>query len=182
MTSDSQKHFLDSIPGPQRSRLIAGMALVGLGLFLLVAQFVPAEWMGLLIFPVLAATFTAWGLLTRNFGLLVPGGVLAGIGLGTYLVTGPFAEATDPPKGGIFLLAFAAGWVFITLLSPFACGLKLWPLIPGGILALAGGLLFAGPAGLQVLEWAGRLWPLVLVIVGLGTLISIARHAPRGNS
>jgi hypothetical protein len=42
-----------------------------------------------------------------------------------------------------------------------------WPLIPGGILALVGGALLLGDAGLTFLTIVGQFWPLALVAAGL---------------
>ncbi len=171
MTSEIQNNFLASMPARQRNRVVGGIVLVGLGLFFLAAQFIQVQLRGVLILPVLALTFILWGLLTRRAGLLVPGGILGGIGLGAYLTTGPFAEAADPAKGGVFLLAFGAGWALIPVTALIIGRMRLWPLLPGAILAAIGGLLLSGATGLQLLEWAGRLWPLVLVFVGLGILV-----------
>ncbi len=153
-----------------RGRLIGGALMIGIGLYLLVAQFVQSEWMGLLIMPGLGLAFVLGGLIGRNAGLLVPGGILSGLGAGAYLVAEPFAAASEMAQGGLFLLAFAGGWALIVLLSWFIGQRVLWPLIPGGILAVIGALLLGGGTGLQILEWAGRLWPVALVLGGLAVL------------
>lgn len=154
----------------QRNRLIGGLVLVGIGLYLLAAQFIRAEWMGMIILPGLSVMFLAWGLFTRNAGLLVPGGILGGIALGTYLNSSMYNGDMSVSEGGVFLLAFAAGWALITLTSALIGQLMLWPLIPGGILALIGLALMGGDTGLQILEWVGRLWPLGLIAGGLAIL------------
>jgi hypothetical protein len=153
-----------------RNRLIGGIVLVGLGLYLLAAQFIRSEWMGMLILPGLSILFLAWGLLTRNVGLLVPGGILGGIALGTFLTSSAFGQDMGVEEGGVFLLAFAGGWALITVAAAVIGQRVLWPLIPGVILALIGFALMAGGAGLQVLEWIGRLWPLALIAGGLAVL------------
>ena len=160
---------------PQRGRLVGGLILIVIGLYLFAAQFLQAPWMGLLILPGLGLIFLAAGLGTRNPGLLVPGGILSGLGLGTYLVAGPLADVTEVQRGAIVLLSFAAGWVLITLLTALLGQSRLWPLIPGGILAGIGGLLLAGPAGLTALEWIGRLWPLALIASGAAILLRLKR-------
>lgn len=165
-----------SLDRRQRNGLIGGLILVAIGLYLLVAQFVRAEWMGLLILPGLSVMFLLWGLLTRNAGLLVPGGILGGIALGTYLVSNTLKDGMDVTQGGVFLLSFAAGWALITVLSALIGQRQLWPLIPGGILATIGALLLAGSQGLTLLEWIGRLWPLALIAGGLATLWRVFRR------
>ncbi len=154
----------------QRNRLIGGLVLVGIGLYLLAAQFIRAEWMGMLILPGLSVMFLTWGLFTRNVGLLVPGGILGGIALGTYLNSSALGGEMGISEGGVFLLAFAAGWALITLTAALIGQRVLWPLIPGGILALIGLALMGGEAGLRLLEWTGRLWPLALIAGGLALL------------
>lgn len=155
----------------QRGSLIAGLIMIGIGAYLFVAQFVQASWMGLLLMPALGLIFIAGGLAGRNVGLLVPGGILSGLGLGAYLASGPFGEVNELTRGSLVLLSFAAGWVLITLLAAFIGQRVFWPLIPGAILAAVGGLLLAGQSGLTVLEWAGRLWPLALILGGLAVLL-----------
>lgn len=175
-TEDTMTNTTNSIDSRRRGGLIGGLFLVGLGLYLLAAQFIRAEWMGMLILPILSLVFLAWGLFTRNAGLLVPGGILGGIALGTYLTSNTFKDGMDVTQGAVFLLAFAAGWALITVLSALIGQRQLWPLIPGGILATIGVLMLAGDQGLTVLEWLGRLWPLALIAGGLATLWRVFRR------
>jgi hypothetical protein len=156
-----------AIETPHRNRLVGGLILIGIGLYLLAAQFFRAQWMGLTILPVLSAIFIVAGLLTRNPGLLVPGGILGGIGLGTYFTSVVLIDSPGVLMGAAFLLSFAAGWALITVLSLLIGKLQLWPLIPGGIIAAVGLALLAGNTGLQLLEFVGRWWPLALVAGGL---------------
>jgi hypothetical protein len=160
----------------QRGSLIAGLIMIGIGADLFVAQFVQAAWMGLLLMPALGLIFIAGGLAGRNIGLLVPGGILSGLGLGAYLASGPFGAVNELTRGSLVLLSFAAGWALITALAALIGQRVLWPLIPGAILAAVGGLLLAGQNGLTVLEWAGRLWPLALIAGGLAVLLKERRR------
>lgn len=151
-----------------RNRVVGGLALIVVGLIAFAAQFIDAEWLGLLILPALGFIFLAWGLITRQSGLLIPGGILSGLGAGTLLLTGPYETAAGETQAGIFLLAFAAGWVLIPILATlFTPERHLWALIPAAVLALIGaGLLFGG-AALTALEWLGRIWPVFLILGGL---------------
>ena len=110
--------------------------------------------------------------MVRSEGLLIPGGILSGIGLGVYLQQVSFPHLTDTAGGGVFLLAFALGWVLIPALTLLVTGkAHWWPLIPAGIMAVIGGALLAGGAALELLDTVGQflgyLWPLVLVGIGL---------------
>lgn len=159
-----------------RNRWLAGAALIGIGLLLLVAQLVEGELLGRVFLLLLGGIFILWGILSRQIGLLIPGGILSGLGLGVWLITGPFHSLEEADQGGVFLLAFALGWGLISLLSLlFTERVCWWPLIPGGILALIGGGLLWGEVGRQVLEWVGKLWPVALIAVGLYLLLGRRR-------
>jgi len=150
-----------------RAALTGGIVLIAVGLLALLGQLgLPAN-IGIFFIPALAVIFLAAGLISRTFGLVIPGGILAGIGLGIALIEGSLAGLNEPTRGAIFLLAFAAGWLLIALLSRFtADAFQWWPLIPAGILAALGGLLLAGETGLQVLKVFGYAWPVALVAAG----------------
>jgi hypothetical protein len=172
MNTQSQNQAPQSETSSRPRGWIAGGILILIGVVALLQQF--ASFPQLLFLPGLGLIFLAWGLMTRKTGLLIPGGVLAGLGLGAYLVESPFAFLGDPAKGGVVLLGMAAGWGLISLLSLITEGNGkwiVWPLIPGGILALLGGTLMAGQPGLQVLEYVGKGWPVVLIAIGLYLLL-----------
>lgn len=154
------------------ARTILGIMLILIGLLVFASMITDLPNMQWLVLPGLALIFLLWGLLTHEFGLLIPGGVLAGIALGTYLIQGPFADRPENLEGGIFLLTFSLGWLLISLLSLLTKqGFQWWPLIPGSILGLIGAALLAGGAAASVLEVFGYAWPLVLVAVGIGLLL-----------
>lgn len=162
-----------------RERYILGIMLVAIGLVAFLGQFIKLPSLQLLILPLLAVIFLAWGLLTREFGLLIPGGVLAGVALGTYLAAGRFEGLGENNEGGVFLLAFSAGWVLLALLSPLTKqGFQWWPLIPGVILGLIGIALLTGGLAMQLLQVLGYAWPLILVAVGVYILV-VRRNHPR---
>jgi hypothetical protein len=158
---------------PARNRYVGGMILILVGVFLLVGQLTGwnISWLGV---AGLAAIFLVWGLIVRTFGLLIPGSILAGIALGLALTVSYF-PIDGVQSSGIFLLSFAAGWGLMALLSVFTeGGFRWWPLIPGGILALVGSAMLAGPNGLLLLSYANYLWPLALI--GLGIFILLRRR------
>jgi hypothetical protein len=121
--------------------------------------------------------FLAWGVYKREAGLMIPGGILSGIGLGIALVAGPFEWTDGELSGGVFMGAFALGWVLITLFSAlFTDETQWWPLIPAAIMAIISGALLAQGPYLVALEWLGKLWPLALIIGGIAVLFGGLRR------
>jgi len=155
-----------------RGRIVAGVALIAIGLLALLAQLTNWSILGWIILPTLAVIFLAWGILTRNFGLIIPAGILGGLGLGLFTMVGPFSDLFAGAQPGVFMLCFAAGWAFIALLSPiFSDRFQWWPLIPGAIIGLVGVAVMRGGAAMQLLQLLGYAWPLALVAIGLYLLL-----------
>lgn len=160
--------------GKRGGSLVGGLILIVVGIVALVAQFVEiGETIGFLVLPALSVIFIIAGIATRQSGFFIPGGILAGLGLGTYLVAGPFADRASQDEGGIFMLAFAAGWVLIPILSIlFSRGERhLWALIVAAILGLVGAAVTYGGAALTALEMLGRWWPLFLIAGGIAIIL-----------
>lgn len=158
--------------GQQSGRLIAGLALIVLGVFAFAGQFIDEGTSGRLFLVGLSLAFLVWGAAARIFGLLIPGGILLGIGVGAFLIDGPFSWVGDPAQGGIFFLAFAGGWALITLASAvFTDRIRLWPLIIAAILGVIGLALLAGGPVLTVLRSLENVWPIALIAVGLYLLL-----------
>ena len=159
----------------KRNEWIVGGLLIVIGLFFFLNEFFELPGLeSLAIYFVLGLGlfFLAWGVLTRQAGLMIPGGILTGIGLGIALVAGPFEFEDGDLSGGVFMGAFALGWVLITLFTAvFSDETHWWPLIPAAIMAIiSGALLVEGPF-MVVLEWLGKLWPLALIVGGIAILI-----------
>jgi len=143
--------------GP-RPRRLGGVALIALGALFLIAQLSSSDRLGLLFLPLIGLGFIGWALQSHHVGLLVPGGILLGIGAGSGLINVLFPDSAGNIQGGVFFLAFAAGWLLIALLSGLSDNHPhRWPLIPAGIMAGLGSLLIIGSV------W----WPLALVAVGV---------------
>ncbi len=145
---------------------VGGIILIIIGVLILLDNLLDISF-GNLFLMAIGGVFLLAALLSREGGLLIPGGILAGIGTGIFLLEGPLKGLEEPQDGGVFLLAFAAGWLVISLLSLALRPVQVWPLIPGGILGLIGAALFIGGPALDVLETAGRFWPVALILLGL---------------
>jgi len=65
---------------PRKSGVVTGALLILLGILFLIAQFVKFE--GWIFLTGLGIVFLAAGWLLKNYGLLIPGGILTGLGIG----------------------------------------------------------------------------------------------------
>jgi hypothetical protein len=167
---------------------VAGFVIIGIGVFFLLAQVVPdiGRWIPLLIGLAFLAGFIA----RREYGLLVAGSIISGVGVGVVLVN----AADGQWSGGLMLLSIAGGFAAIWLVSlamravdrewPTGqsrdAGRALWwPLIPGGILGLVALVVVAEEGfGSDVLRW----WPLLLIGAGVLVLVSsLARRSGDGG-
>lgn len=152
-----------------RARVTTGVGLILLGLTLYGMRYI-GELGESLVLLLAGGLFVAGYLYTRAYLLLVVGGVLFGLGFGSFgeryfYVWGEFSE-----------IGLGVGFVLIYLIALVyeRCS-HWWPLIPGGILILLG-----------LREW-GRVWrflltdgwPLILVIIGVLVLLgAIGRRRP----
>jgi hypothetical protein len=160
-------------PSVDRGPIVGGLILAGIGLFLLFAQLVPqaGTWIPLLIGLIFLGAF----IVRREYGLLVAGSIISGVGLGVVLSSDVAGELS----GAVLMLSIAAGflaiWVVASLLR--LPGNHWWPFIPGGILAFIGAIQLADADVGGVLRW----WPLLLI--GIGALIVAgAMRRSRGHA
>ncbi len=154
----------------KRNELIWGIILIGVGILALAGQFININWdnLGIFFLPALGGGFLLWGILSHQAGLIIPGGIISGIGWGSVLITGPLANLAGDYEGGVFMLTFALGWGLITVLTAvFTDETHWWPLIPGGIMALIGGGILFGGIFLQSLTLLGKIWPAFLILIGI---------------
>ena len=92
-----------------RDRIIAGIALIAIGAVVFLAQISNQPELTWVIVPVLGLIFLIWGLVARSIGLIIPGGILSGIGLGLYFMLQSGVDRPEDSSAGIFLLCFAGG-------------------------------------------------------------------------
>ena len=148
------------------ARPTIGPALIALGGALLLTRFVG---LGALELPFVSLVLVALGLFRRESAWFIPGGILAGIGLGDYLsdVSPLTARLGDDAGTGVFLLSFALGWATVFALSKrFGDAPNTWALIPALVMSVIGTLLLSAGVGERVLEAVSVLWPLGLVALG----------------
>lgn len=149
-------------------RLTAGVVLIAFGLLALLATLINSDILGLSILPILGVAFIVWGLLARLPGVMIPGGILSGLGLGVLLSELAFSTMPGETRGGIVVLGLGIGFLLIVPLTWLVTQAPhWWALIPGGILATIGMALLAGGPALNALTVIGRFWPLIPIAVGV---------------
>jgi hypothetical protein len=120
----------------------------------------------------LSLALLLWGSRNRLLGLIIPGGILLGIGLGLFMAWGRGGESSSLARTGIMLVWFALGWGCITLLARILFNRFIWwPLIPGGVLFMVGlGLYLGGNPG-NAVGFIRNTGSIGLVIFGLYLLL-----------
>lgn len=138
---------------PQR---VLGIVFVALGLMLTIVLTtdIGAE----AIVAVVGVGFLSAYLATGLYGLLIPGGILTGLGTGIIL-------ASAGVHGSIVVFGLGAGFLAIALVDLLRGGTRdawWWPLIPGAILVTIGG---AEVGGIQ--NVTRYVLPAVFIVLGL---------------
>lgn len=158
------------------TRANIGPALIVLGGALLATRVLE---FGALEFPFLSAVLIVIGAFRRESAWFIPGGILAGIGLGSYLSeASPLAARLgEDASSSVFLLSFALGWVGVFALSKRLGDVpNSWALVPAIVMTVIGTLLLSAGAGERVLEAASYAWPLGLVAVGAYLVLRMQNH------
>lgn len=150
-----------------------GIALILIGTGLLLNQWLD---IGSYLVLLVGVGFLVWGVLSRTGGLIIPGGVLTGIGLGILVYEGPWSIPAANPNG-LFLICFAFGWFLIPLLTGlFTCRTQWWAIVPGGIMAILGAaVVWRGDPGVWR-DYSG--WIVSFILILLGVYLIVHRSRP----
>jgi len=143
--------------------VVVGGVLLGGRFSDVVAAGGPALWIGL--------GFLTWWAFSGNYGLLVPAGVLTGLGVGLMLAHAEF-------YGNPVALGLGMGFLAIYALDALRRQSRSswWPLVPGAALVIVG--LLQNTSRWDSLGGLG--WPLLLIVIGLIVIGgALARRAPR---
>ncbi len=160
----------------RRGGLLGGLVLILIGVLLLVAQYTDVLG-GWVVLVGLGLIFLAAFAINRQYGFLIPGCLLVGIGIPVYFtekVPGFDGEA----YAGLVPLGLGLGFIAIWLIDLVVNRGRRhgwWPLIPGVIVSLVGISELA-----KVEPWLqdiGRWWPVLLIALGLWILL--ARYVQR---
>ena len=147
----------------QRNQVIPWVILIGLGLLFLFRDRINLG--GGIVLAGLGAIFIAAYLASRNYGLLIPGCILAGLGAGEWI--------------GSSSLGLGLGFVAIFAIDTLVRGRASawWPLVPGVIIAGNAALEGNSAAVRTIRQAASDWWPLLLVLIGVLILVqSISRR------
>ena len=148
----------------KRRQVFTGLCLIVLGTALYLLEYVGNVDRAATFF-LIGGAFLAAYFYYRQFGYLIPGSLMLGLGISR------FAELSQ-------MVGLGFGFIGITLLAlAYQRQFHWWPLIPGAATILI---------GIERLDYVRKLfqnWPLLLVAVGLLILIgAFARGAPKGES
>ncbi len=151
---------------------VAGVILILIGGVYLADQFFHTGWLPWIILPVIALLFLIGGGRLHKIGLIIPGGLLGGVGIGLYFMFYRLPQAGLAERSGVFLLAFAGGWLLITLLSAlFTRRPAWWAAIPAAALAFVGACLVF--TDLRLVDFV------LYLVTGLGIILLVTGGVTR---
>ena len=114
---------------------IAGAALIMIGLLLILDQLLKTGWLTFAVFPLCGLILIYLGFDTKNFGWLIAGSLVLGLGSAAYLILGQMDQQPFFERIGKGLILFGGSWVMITVLSAaIHRSPAWWALIPGGVI------------------------------------------------
>ncbi len=143
---------------------LPGVILIAVGMTLFAVQLLnlDADVIVLVIGLVFSIAYAA----TRRYGLLIPAGIMTGLGTGILLED--FGVVGEPVVLGLGL-GFLAIYAVDALTSGARAPGRWWPLVPGAILTIiAGAESTFGAEGARVIaQW----WPILLIAAGAWLLL-----------
>lgn len=145
-----------------------GISLVILGLLLLVVLQTDVGAAAVPLF--IGAGFMVAYAVTRQYGFLVPGGILTGLGAGIV------ADAATAGLDGAPVLGLGLGFLLILVVDALVRGRAegfWWPAIPGGILVVVG--LSVMPATAELVTYVV---PGALILAGIALILGRGRPRP----
>jgi len=152
------------LPVRDVSGWLPGVILIAVGATLFAVQLLHLD--GDVIVLVIGLVFGIAFAATRRYGVLIPAGILSGLGLG--IVLEDLGVQGEPVVFGLGL-GFLAIYVADFLTSGARAPGRWWPLVPGAILTvIAGAESTFGAEGARLIE---RGWPILLIAAGAWLLL-----------
>jgi hypothetical protein len=144
-------------------RKIAGLVLLAVAAVALLDRYVALR-LGVAAPLLIGLGFVIWSLVARNPALLIPGGILTGLGGG--LVVERMLSAGPAIDRAVILLGLAFGFALISILTRMAFRQRVrWPLIPALVLMIVGGVHLAGAELRQVTRLLYQFWTYIALAV-----------------
>jgi hypothetical protein len=152
--------------GP-RDQVVFAVILIVVGLVGLASQYLkPSPELGAWVVLVIGLTFLGAFAYTRRYGFLVPGGIMAGLGVG--ILASELGALTGEQTGGVVVLGLGLGFLSIWVIGGLTkVGSHLWPTVPGIILSAVGVALLVGGLAVDILDY----WGVVAVAMGAILLV-----------
>ena len=152
--------------GP-RDRIVFAIILIVVGVLGLISEvWKPSADMGGWIVAIIGLGFLGAYAYTRQYGYLIPGGIMTGLGAGI-VASETMTFTTDEATGGIIVLGLGLGFLAIWVIGALvhATPNHWWPVVPGGILAVVGGALIIGGQAVDLLDYWG------IAVIAAGVLV-----------
>lgn len=146
-------------------RYVQGLVLIVVGVALLLAMRTLPGLGDQSVLVVGALLLVAYAF-TGRYGLLVPAGILTGLGAG--IAARDWVGADRAPV----MLGLGVGFLFVYVVDLAKSGRQAaewWPLVPGGILVAIGLLRVLRGAG--ILQAMAAWWPMLLIVLGIWLLV-----------
>ena len=127
------------------------------------------------VVAIIGAALLAAFLYSHEYGFLIPGGILTGLGLG--LAASQMLSLHDQSEGGVIVLGLGLGFLSIYAIGALA-RLSVnhwWPFIPGGILFVVGSALLVGGQAVDLLDY----WGIAAIVLGLLVFLGALRGQRR---
>ncbi len=122
----------------------------------------------MLISVPLGLVFLLWGITEKKLGLIIPGSLIATMGMGVYMGWRNSTQPEGLQESGTMLVWFALGWMLIVVLSRVITKRFIWwPLIPGGIMLMVGSGLYIGGNPGNTLDFLGNTGSIGLILFGI---------------
>lgn len=153
----------------KRIPILIGAAMLTVGVFVLADRYLGTGWLPWVAIGLAGFLFFMEGIRSHKISLLIPGGLITGIGIGLLLAFGNEGGADLLSRIGLILISIAVGWGLITAGSiPVKTKTAWWALVPGGIFAAAGAcLLFSDRSFLAFILYMTTAVGIILLVWGL---------------